>query len=87
MLAQKDNKLNIQMALDSRSLAVSSKKNTDVNLDLARWLVLIARAAKRDSQFMKSIAVLTMVFLPGTFVTVSASSFTQKTLQGRANHG
>jgi hypothetical protein len=30
----------------------------------------IARENKRDSSAMKAIAVLTMVFLPGTFVAV-----------------
>ena len=31
----------------------------------------VAAASKRDSSAMKTIAVLTMVFLPGTFVSVS----------------
>jgi len=31
----------------------------------------IARESKRDSSAMKAIAVLTMFFLPGTFVAVS----------------
>ena len=32
----------------------------------------IAIASKRDSSVMKSISLLTMVFLPGTFISVSA---------------
>jgi hypothetical protein len=32
---------------------------------------LIANASKRDSSAMKALAVVTMVFLPGTFVAVS----------------
>jgi len=31
----------------------------------------IASAARRDSSAMKAIALLTMTFLPGTFVAVS----------------
>ena len=33
----------------------------------------IARATSRDSRHMRSIAVVTMIFLPGTFSAVSAT--------------
>ncbi|MCJ1243175.1 hypothetical protein MMC30_000372 [Trapelia coarctata] len=46
-MGQRDNKLNIEVARDSKSIAAESK---------------------RDSSSMKTIAVLTIVFLPGTFV-------------------
>ena len=46
-IAQRDNKLNIEVARDSKA---------------------IAAASKRDSSAMKTIAVLTIVFLPGTFI-------------------
>ncbi|KZT54850.1 hypothetical protein CALCODRAFT_372556 [Calocera cornea HHB12733] len=46
-ISQRDNKLNLSVAADSRALAVS---------------------AKTDSTAMKSIAVLTMFFLPSTFL-------------------
>ncbi|EJT99541.1 hypothetical protein DACRYDRAFT_117769 [Dacryopinax primogenitus] len=46
LLAQREGRLNMSVALDSKSLAVKSK---------------------RDSNSMKIIAILTMVFLPGTF--------------------
>jgi hypothetical protein len=49
-LAQKDNMLNIEVARDSK---------------------LIALASSRDSMSMKTIALLTIAFLPGTFVAVS----------------
>lgn len=47
LLGQRDSKLNLAMAHDSRRLA---------------------SASKRDSSSMKTIAVLTTVFLPGTFI-------------------
>ncbi|KAL1626995.1 hypothetical protein SLS54_002534 [Diplodia seriata] len=47
LLGQRDSKLNLAMARDSRRLA---------------------SASKRDSSSMKTIAVLTTVFLPGTFI-------------------
>ena len=34
----------------------------------------IARATSRDSRHMRSIAVVTMVFLPGTFSAVSVTN-------------
>ncbi|KAI9869101.1 MAG: hypothetical protein M1813_002925 [Trichoglossum hirsutum] len=46
-LAQRDNKLNIEVARDSKVLALASS---------------------RDSTAMKSVAILTIAFLPGTFV-------------------
>ncbi|EPS36405.1 hypothetical protein H072_10093 [Dactylellina haptotyla CBS 200.50] len=48
LLAQRDSKLNLELARDSRMLAIASK---------------------RDSSSMKTIAVLTIAFLPGTFVS------------------
>jgi hypothetical protein len=47
LTAQRDQNISILIAKDSRSLAISSK---------------------RDSTAMKTIAAVTMVFLPGTFV-------------------
>ncbi|KAK0661118.1 hypothetical protein DIS24_g2832 [Lasiodiplodia hormozganensis] len=47
LIGQRDSKLNLEMAHDSRRLA---------------------SASKRDSSSMKTIAVLTTVFLPGTFI-------------------
>lgn len=44
------------------------------NMDLGKDTKEIAAASKRDSSAMKTIAVLTMVFLPGTFVSVRRPS-------------
>lgn len=49
-MAQKDSKVNIQLAETSTSIAIETKK---------------------DSSAMKTIAGLTMFFLPGTFTAVS----------------
>lgn len=54
MIAQRDSKVNISVAEDSKK---------------------IAAAAKRDSSAMKTVSILTLVFLPGTFVAVSLPSF------------
>ncbi|KAI9724846.1 MAG: hypothetical protein M1812_000122 [Candelaria pacifica] len=48
---QRDNRINISVAADSRR---------------------IAAASKRDSSAMKTISVMTIVFLPGTFMAVSS---------------
>jgi hypothetical protein len=45
-----------------------SQKDALVNIE-------IATETKRDSSAMKTIAVLTMVFLPGTFIAVCTVSF------------
>ena len=42
-----------------------------LNVEVAKDSKSIAAAAKRDSSAMKSIALLTMLFLPATFVSVS----------------
>ena len=46
------------------------QKDSKVNLQLAATTTTIARESKKDSSAMKAIAVLTMCFLPGTFLAV-----------------
>lgn len=43
------------------------------NIEIGKDTKEVAAASKRDSSAMKTIAVLTMIFLPGTFVSVSHS--------------
>ncbi|KAL9111932.1 MAG: hypothetical protein Q9227_003782 [Pyrenula ochraceoflavens] len=62
LIAQRDQSLNIDVARDSRTLAVESK---------------------RDSSSMKTIAAVTMFFLPGTFV---ASLFAMNLFDWDAAH-
>ncbi|KUJ23863.1 uncharacterized protein LY89DRAFT_776084 [Mollisia scopiformis] len=44
------------------------QKDSKVNIQLAETSATIARESKKDSSAMKAIAVLTMCFLPGTFL-------------------
>jgi len=44
---------------------------------MARDSKEVAEASKRDSSAMKIIAVLTTLFLPGTFIAVSSNTSTQ----------
>jgi hypothetical protein len=46
------------------------QKDSKINLSLAETTTIIARESKKDSSAMKAIAVLTMCFLPGTFLAV-----------------
>jgi len=48
-----------------------AQKDSKVNIRLAETTTAIAREGKKDSSAMKAIAVLTMCFLPGTFLAVS----------------
>lgn len=56
LLAQKDQQLGLQIASDSRVVAVEARK---------------------DSSSMKTIATMTLIFLPPTFISVSVKFFAQ----------
>jgi Mg2+ and Co2+ transporter CorA len=45
-----------------------AQKDSKVNISLAETSATIAQESKKDSSSMKAIAVLTMCFLPGTFL-------------------
>jgi hypothetical protein len=47
-----------------------AQKDSRVNLELAETTNIIAKESKKDSSAMKAIAMLTMCFLPGTFLAV-----------------
>lgn len=52
------------------------RKDTKTNLKISKSNLVIAEATKRDGRRMRSIAVLTMIFLPATFVaTVFSMTF------------
>ncbi|KAL5322616.1 hypothetical protein ACEPPN_010589 [Leptodophora sp. 'Broadleaf-Isolate-01'] len=61
LMAQKDSKTNIELAKSSAAIAKASKEDGAV-------MRQIALETKKDSSAMKTIAMLTMFFLPGTFV-------------------
>ena len=47
-----------------------AQKDNQTNIALARDSRLIAVATQRDSTAMRTIALLTLLFLPGTYVAV-----------------
>ncbi|KAK0099413.1 hypothetical protein ONS95_003517 [Cadophora gregata] len=61
LMAQKDSHTNITIATSSAEIAKASKEDSAV-------MRQIALDTKRDSSAMKTIATLTMFFLPGTFI-------------------
>jgi hypothetical protein len=62
-MGQRDNFLNLETANTSKEIAELSRKD---NLQMKN----IALATQRDSTDMRSISVLTGLFLPATFVAV-----------------
>lgn len=68
IVGQRDTNLSIQIAASSRELAAESKEDQKLSIAIANASRSIAADAKRDSASMKTIAAVTMIFLPGTFV-------------------
>jgi hypothetical protein len=52
-----------------------AQKDAQVNIELSQASATLAQATKEDSFAMKTIAVLGMFFLPGTFLAVSTPHF------------
>ena len=50
---------------------IANQNDNHINIDIASTSKRIAEEAKRDSSSMITIAAMTMLFLPGTFVSVS----------------
>ncbi|WPG99167.1 Hypothetical protein R9X50_00197800 [Acrodontium crateriforme] len=67
-IIQRDNKLNLQMAESSRRIAEESRRDNLLNLEMAAATAQVAEETRQDSAAMKTIAVLTLTFLPGTAV-------------------
>ncbi|EGP90590.1 uncharacterized protein MYCGRDRAFT_90665 [Zymoseptoria tritici IPO323] len=68
IVALRDNKLNIQLAESSRRIAEESRLDNLLNVKLAKATAQLAEETRQDSAAMKTIAVLTLTFLPGTAV-------------------
>jgi hypothetical protein len=51
------------------------RQDYQTNMKISQSNLEIASTAKRDGSQMKSIAVMTMTFLPGTFVAVGIPQF------------
>ncbi|KAI5357830.1 Putative corA, transmembrane region [Septoria linicola] len=67
-MAQRDNKINLQVAESSRKIAEESRIDNLLNVKLARVTAQMAEETRQDSAAMKTIATLTLIFLPGTAV-------------------
>ncbi|KAK0352836.1 hypothetical protein LTR59_015809 [Friedmanniomyces endolithicus] len=67
-IIQRDNKLNIQLAESNRRIAEESRRDNLLNLEMAAATAQVAQETRQDSAAMKTIAVLTLTFLPGTAV-------------------
>ncbi|KXL45439.1 hypothetical protein M433DRAFT_153566 [Acidomyces richmondensis BFW] len=73
-IIQRDNKLNIQLAESNKRIAEESRRDNLLNLEMAAATAQIAEETRLDSAAMKTIAILTLTFLPGTAVAVSTPS-------------
>lgn len=60
----------IKLTMMLQLYSLISQRDSKVNISVAEDSKRIAAAAKRDSLAMKTISMLTLVFLPGTFVAV-----------------
>ncbi|KXS97479.1 hypothetical protein AC578_9077 [Pseudocercospora eumusae] len=67
-IAQRDNKINLQVAESSRKIAEESRLDNLLSVKLAKVTAQMAEETRQDSAAMKTIAVLTLTFLPGTAV-------------------
>lgn len=52
-------------------LSLIAKRDQEISIGIAQDSRILAQEAKRDTTSMKTIAAVTMAFLPGTFVSVS----------------
>jgi hypothetical protein len=68
IIAQRDQRISIDIADASRALALDSKRDQNISIEISRASSIIALESRRDSSAMKTLAAVTMVFLPGTFV-------------------
>ncbi|KAK5684116.1 hypothetical protein LTS10_003980 [Elasticomyces elasticus] len=67
-IIQRDNKLNISLAESNKKIAEESRRDNLLNLEMAAATAQVAEQTRQDSAAMKTIAVLTLTFLPGTAI-------------------
>lgn len=76
LIAQRDNALSIQMAEASLRIAQATRANNLAMKLIAEDSKAVALASLRKDVSMRTIAVVTMLFLPATFVaTLFSASF------------
>ncbi|KAK5940533.1 hypothetical protein PMZ80_006949 [Knufia obscura] len=73
LIAQRDQATNLAIAAASREIALQSKVDQENSLEIAQASKKIAEESRKDSNAMKMIAIVTMVYLPGTFVATCFS--------------
>ena len=74
----RDNKLNIELAASSKRIAEESRLDNLLSVKLAKATADVAEQTRQDSAAMKTIAVLTLTFLPGTAVAVGLALATMR---------
>ncbi len=74
MIGQNDNRLNIETAAASRNIAEISLGHNTAMKEMAEDSRNIAILTRKDSTDMRIIAVVTLLFLPGTFMATFFSA-------------
>ena len=77
-MAQHDNFLSLRTATFSRDDNLQMKAIAELSRQDNLQMKEISLAAQRDSSDMRAIAVLTLIFLPATFVAVSHTRTLQR---------
>jgi hypothetical protein len=70
-MSQLLNYTNIRMVEQNAKMTAEMKEQAVQSARQAQSMAVLAYDAKRDSEVMKAITVVTLIFLPGTFLSVS----------------
>ncbi|KIX04476.1 uncharacterized protein Z518_05346 [Rhinocladiella mackenziei CBS 650.93] len=69
IMARAQQELSVEIARNQSKLAEENRKDQTISIDIAEASKRIAEETKRDGTSMKTLAVVTLVFLPGTTVS------------------
>ena len=70
-MTQQDSQANIQIARSTMQENIQMTALTKASVDIANQTKVLGIATLKDSNAMKNIAILTTIFLPGTYIAVS----------------
>ncbi|KIW19609.1 hypothetical protein PV08_00182 [Exophiala spinifera] len=87
LIGQKDNRLNIETAAASREIAEVSLGHNTAMKDMAEDSRNVAILTQKDSTNMRIIAVVTLLFLPGTFMATFFSAGFFNFFEGKQRQG
>lgn len=73
LINQRDADAARELARQSATIAHESTRIAEESARIAKDSYAIAEATRKDSTGMTTIAIMTLVFLPGTFLCVSTS--------------